>query len=404
MTQVTKQSQMSEAPVLDIDPYALDVLANPYPFHQALREAGPAAMILPHGVYAVGRYAESTEILTDYKRFTASAGIGIQDIRKPGDFRVPNRLLENDPPSHTKLRGVLSRLLSPIVIRRWRDHFESEAQKLAGELVEMGEFDGVEQVAEEYVLRVFPHALGLNLPRKNVLIISEMRFNQSGPQNELYHRAMEKAQPYLQWFEDSTKRESVVPGSISEAMFICEENGEMEEGVASNMVRSFVGGGVDSTITAIGHTLNLLAQNPDQWAEVKANPDKVKTAFEEAIRMETPFQVTYRTTTGETELSGVRLKPDSKVGVFLGAANRDPRKWVNPDTFDVSRDTTGIHLGFGSGAHGCIGQMIARLEAEAILKAIVTSVEKLEPAGPARYRPINQMRQLGSLPLRLTRR
>ncbi|MCV0394905.1 MAG: cytochrome P450 [Rhizobiaceae bacterium] len=402
MRQVAIRTGVVEAPFLDIDPYALDVLNDPYPFHEALREKGPVARIAPHGVYAVGRHDESAIVLGDHNRFTAAGGIGIQDIRKPGEFRIPNRLLENDPPSHTAIRGTLTKILSPIVIRRWREHFEKEAVALARQLVERGTFDGVADVAETYVLKVFPEAVGIELPRDNVLAISEMRFNQSGPQNELYHRAMAKAQPYLDWFENSTRRDSVRRGSLAEMLFEAEDRGEFDEGIASNMVRTFVGGGTDSTITGIGHALHLLARNPEQWALLKADPARVKTAFEEAIRLETPFQVTYRTTRDrEVELSGVRLDPDTKIGVFLGAANRDPRKWSDPSRFDVTRDTTGVHLGFGVGAHNCIGQMIARLEAEAILKAIVTVADTLELDGEPRLRPINQMRQLDYLPLRI---
>lgn len=405
MSETAMHTRRDEAPALDIDPYAVEVLRQPYAFHEALREAGPVARIVPHGVYAVGRHDEAAQVLSDHGRFTAAGGIGIQDIRKPGEFRIPNRLLENDPPGHTGIRGTLTKYLSPIVIRRWREFFETEATALAAELVERGRFDGVADVAEAFVLRVFPHAVGVELPRDNVLAISEMRFNQSGPQNELYHRAMARAQPYLDWYENSTRRESVRPGSIAEMLFEAEDRGEFDEGIASNMVRTFVGGGTDSTITGIGHTLNLLAQNPDQWAILKADPSRVKTAFEEAIRMETPFQVTYRTTVDEdVELSGIRLDADTKIGVFLGAANRDPRKWTDPDRFDVTRDTTGVHLGFGVGAHNCIGQMIARLESEAILKAIVLAADTLEPDGEAKIRPINQMRQLDHLPLRVTRR
>ena len=256
-------------------------------------------------------------------------------------------------------------------------------------------------LAETFVLKVFPEAVGVDLPRENILAIGEMRFNQSGPPNELYHRAMKRAQPYLEWFENSVQRKGVIKGSIAEMLFDAEDRGEFDEGIASNMVRSFVGGGTDSTITGIGHTLHLLARNPDQWAILRSDQTKVKSAFEEALRLETPFQVTYRTTVGEVSLSGVRLTPDTKVGVFLGAANRDPRKWADPDRFDVTRDTTGVHLGFGSGPHICIGQMIARLESEAILKALVKVADRLELAGEARFRPINQMRQLDSLPLRV---
>jgi cytochrome P450 len=401
--QSTQNATSLDAPLLDVDPYAIDILENPYAFHEQLREAGPVALVPRYGVYAVGRHNESAEVLNDFNRFTAKGGIGIQDIRKPGDFRIPNRLLENDPPGHTKIRAALTKYLSPIVIRRWREHFEAEAKAFVEVLLDRGEFDGVEDVAEAFILKVFPDAVGVRLPRTEILAIGEMRFNQSGPPNELYHRAMERAQPYLQWFEDSVQRDGVIKGSIAEMLFEAEDRGEFEEGIASNMVRSFVGGGTDSTITGIGHTLNKLAQNPDQWAILKADPGKVRAAFEESIRLETPFQVTYRTTTAETELSGVRLAADTKVGVFLGAANRDPRKWADADRYDITRDTAGIHLGFGTGAHGCIGQMIARIESESILKALATAAATLEPAGDPVYRPINQMRSLDKLPLRVTR-
>src|SRR5690606_28472665 len=138
------------------------------------------------------------------------------------------------------------------VIRRWREHFETEAEALAARLVEKGSFDGVADAAEAFVLKVFPEAIGVDLPRENVLAIGEMRFNQSGPLNDLHRRAMAKAQPYLEWFENSTKRESVRPGSIAGMLFDAEDRGEFAEGIASNMVRSFVGGGTDSTITGIG--------------------------------------------------------------------------------------------------------------------------------------------------------
>src|SRR5690606_4299070 len=152
--------------------YAIDVLRNPYSFHDALREAGPVVRIVPHGVYAVGRHEEGAQVLSDHSRFTAAGGIGIQDIRKPGEFRIPNRLLENDPPGHTDIRGTLTKYLSPIVIRRWREYFETEAKALAARLVEKGSFDGVADVAETFVLKVFPEAIGVDLPRENVLAIS----------------------------------------------------------------------------------------------------------------------------------------------------------------------------------------------------------------------------------------
>lgn len=393
---------MREAPVLDIDPYSMEVLRDPYPFHEALREAGPVAYIKPHGVYAVGRHAEAKVVLSDYARFTNAAGIGIQDIRKPGDYRIPSRLLEADPPDHTKIRTVVTRLLSPIVIRKWKEGFERKAEALVDQLLERREFDGVEDCVERFVLEAFPASVGVRLPRTETLAIGEMRFNQSGPRNELYERAMKNAAPYLAWFEESVAREGVLPGSIAELLFKAEDAGELDEGVASNVVRSFVGGGTDSTIAGMGFTLHQLAKSPQQWERVRSEPAKVKAAFEEGIRHETPFQVTYRTTRAETDLSGVRLDQDTKIGVFLGAANRDPRQFSDPDRFDVDRTAlAGNHVALGTGIHACIGQMIARAESEALIGALARRAARLELTAPATYRPINQVRTLDKLPMRL---
>ena len=402
MSTLEEASALQEAPVLDIDPYDIEVLRDPYAFHQALREAGPIAFIKPHGVYAVGRHAEAKQVLADHARFTNAGGIGLQDIRKPGDFRIPSRLLEADPPDHSRIRTVVTRLLSPLVIRKWKEGFQQKAEALVDELLEKGEFDAVEDCVERFVLQAFPGAVGVRLPRTQTLAIGEMRFNQSGPRNALFERAMKKAQPYLEWFEESVSRQGVMPDSMAEMLFKAEDAGDLDEGVASNVVRSFVGGGTDSTIAGIGFTLHQLARNPQQWQRVRDEPAKVKAAFEEGIRHETPFQVTYRTTRAETELSGVRLDANIKVGVFLGAANRDPRQFQQADVFDVDRpQLASNHVALGTGIHACIGQMIARGESEALLGALCRRVARLELTAPASYRPINQMRMLDKLPIRV---
>jgi len=402
MTTSTETGVLLDPPVLDIDPYSDAVLGNPYPFHETLRETAPIVMIKPHGVYAVGRHEEARIVLSDYERFSTSAGIGIQDIRQPGEFRIPSRLLEVDPPDHTQIKAVVTRVLSPVVIRKWREGFAEKAAKLVEELIDRREFDGVRDCAEAFVLDAFPAAVGVRVPRTEAIIIGEMRFNQSGPKNELYRRAMERAKPYLQWFDEACQRENVIPGSIAELMFDAEERGEVEPGVASNIVRSFVGGGTDSTISGLGFALNQLARHPEQWEQVRNEPLKVKAAFEEGIRFESPFQVTYRTTLKDVELNGYRLAANTKVGVFLGAAGRDPRQWTDPDRYDINRpQIAGKHLSLGAGAHACIGQMIARAEAEALLGALAKRVKTIRLAGEAQYRLINQMRTLDCLPLRV---
>ena len=242
----------------------------------------------------------------------------------------------------------------------------------------------------------------MRLEREKALTIAEMRFNQSCPENELTRKALAAAEPFLAWYDHACTREAVVPGSIADLLFQAEEKGELDEGVASNIVRSFVGGGVDSTISALGHTLHHLARNPGEFAKVKADLKKVRAAFEEGIRMDMPFQFSWRTTIRDCELSGFRLAWDTKVAMLMGAANRDPRRWTGPDVYNISRDTVGNYLGFGQGTHQCVGQMIARLEADAILTALISKTEEMELAGAPVYHPVNQMRMLDSLPLRLS--
>jgi cytochrome P450 len=390
-----------QPPAFATDPYGLEVLEAPYAFQAALRDAGPVVRIAEHDIYAVGRHEEAKSVLTDHSRFMAGAGIGLQDIRKPGNFRIPSRLLENDPPDHTAIRTVVNRILSPLVIRKAKDDVKQEAEAVLDGLRDREAFNGVDDLVEAYVLRAFPKVVGVQLPRTETLAIGEMRFNQSGPPNALYHRAIANAQPYLEWFEESCSRAKVASGSISDLLFDAEDAGSLPEGVASNIVRSFVGGGTDSTISGLGTTVRHLAQDPDQWAILAADPSKVKTALDEGIRMEAPFQVTYRTTRGPTELAGFALEGDAKIGVFLGAAGRDPRRWENADRFDLTRRSAGVHLSFGTADHACIGQMLARLEAEALLAEMVSRIETIELAGEPIFRPMNQLRTLDSLPLRV---
>lgn len=388
-------------PSLDIDPYSTDVLLDPYPFHDTLRDVGPVAHVAAHDVYAVGRYDEAVFVFTDHRRFSTTGGIGLADARKPGaSFRPLNALLEVDPPDHTALRSVVNKVLSPAAVRQWRVDMQRDADRLVDELLDRREVDAVTDMAEAYVFKVFVDAVGVRFDRDAILAIGDMSFNQSGPQNALYHRAMARAQPYLAWFEESQQRHNVVPGGIAEKFFLAEDAGEVQPGIASNLVRTFVRGGMDSTIAGLGSTLLHLASAHGQWDWLRANPQKVRAAFEEGTRMETPFQTTYRVTLCDTELGGVALEADRKIAIFIGAANRDPRRWPDPDHFDLRRQTVG-HLAFGTGDHNCIGQMIARLEAECLLAALLARVRAIEPAGAPVWRPVNQMRTLDRLPLRL---
>ena len=126
----------------------------------------------------------------------------------------------------------------------------------------------------------------------------------------------------------------------------------------------------------------------------------VRPAFEEVIRYAAPVQTFFRTTAKSVEVAGVRLDEGQKVLLFLAAANRDPRKWQDPDIFDIRRKTLG-HVGFGYGIHTCVGQMGARLEAESLLTVLARKVEMIELSGEPTWRLNNTVRGLDTLPLAL---
>jgi len=142
--------------------------------------------------------------------------------------------------------------------------------------------------------------------------------------------------------------------------------------------------------------------DPKQWDALLADPGKARAAFDEATRLESPVSISYRKTSRDAELSGYAVPAGSKVGVWFGAANRDPRRWENPDVFDLNRSTMG-HLGFGDGLHVCIGLNIARMEGEVILAALARRYKRIELNGEPTYKTANALHALGSLPLKLVR-
>jgi cytochrome P450 len=398
---MTASLAFPDAPVLDEDPFSDENIADPYPLFARMRELGPAVFVKPHGYYAVGRHAEAGVVASDYQRFSVAGGVGMSDIRKPGAWRTRSPISEIDPPEHTQVRAALQKILSPLVVKSWKEKFAHRAEEIAEQVVARGRVDGVADITEAYVLEVFPAVLGINVPPDRIKLTGELNFNQIGPNNARVARALERAAPIMDWYQQVLQRENMLPGGFGEKIYEAEDSGAFEKGTAPLHVRSFFRAGVDTTIAGIGSTLKLLSEHPEQFALVKANPALVKGAFEEALRLESPAQVMFRVTTGEVELSGVRLRADTKVGYHIGAANRDARQWPEPDRFDVTRQTSGVHRSFGVGAHVCIGQMISRLEAESILGALIRRVKRIEPAGTARWRPVNTLRTLDVLPLHL---
>lgn len=390
-----------DRPVSTVDPFSHEFLHDPYPHHEALREAGPVVWLEQYGIWTMARHEQVRDALTDFQTYCSGAGVGLSDFRKEPPWRPPSIILEADPPLHTRTRAVLTRILSPGAIKILREMFEREAELLVARLVEQREFDGVADLSEAYPLKVFPDAVGISEEgRENLLPYGTMVFNSFGPRNDLFNRAMANAGPVRDWIMSKCSRAALAPGGLGMQIFEAVDAGELAEDEAGMLVRSFLSAGIDTTVYSLGNALHCFARYPEQWTILRDNPNLIRGAFEEVLRFEAPVQTFFRTTTKDVEVGGVRLGDGEKVLLFLAAANRDPRRWDKPDTFDVRRRATG-HMTFGTGIHGCVGQAVARLESEAIFGALARRVAAFEITGKPERRLNNTLRGLDTLPLRI---
>lgn len=390
-----------DAVVSDVDPFSQEFFDSVHAVHEELREAGPVVRLRRYGCWAVARYAEVHAVFNDWESYCSSRGVGLQDFARETPWRPRSLVLERDPPEHTRARGVLSRVLSPATMKRLREGFAAAAERKVDELVARGTIDAIPDLAEAFPLSVFPDALGMRRDgREHLLPYAALAFNAFGPHNALRQRAIETAAPHADWVMESCQRENLDPAGLGEQVHRAADTGELTPDEAPLLVRSLFTAGLDTTVNGLGAAIYCLARFPGQWARVHADPALARNAFEEAIRFESPVQTFFRTTTRAVELGGVAIGEGEKILMLLGSANRDPRRWERPDEYDVTRRTSG-QVGFGSGIHMCVGQLLARLEGEVFLSALARRVARLEIVGAPVRRYNNTLRGLESLPVML---
>jgi cytochrome P450 len=392
----------SSVPHLDIDPFSIQFFDDLHPAQEQLREAGPLVYLDKWKVYGVARYAEVHAVLNDPATFCSSRGVGLSDFAKEKPWRPPSIILEADPPAHTRTRAVLSDVLSPTALKQLRGRFAAAAEAKVDALLERGSFDAIADLAEAYPLSIFPDALGLKQEgRENLLPYAGLVFNAFGPPNQLRQDAIERSAPHQAYVAEQCQRENLAPGGFGACIHAHVDSGNITATEAPLLVRSLLSAGLDTTVYGIGAAVYCLARYPDQLAKLRQDPTLARNAFEEAVRFESPVQTFFRTTTRAVEIGGHVIGEGEKVLMFLGAANRDPRRWDKPDSYDITRRTSG-HVGYGSGIHMCVGQLVARLEGETMMAALARKVAAIEITGPAKRRYNNTLRGLDSLPVTFT--
>ena len=385
----------------DVDPFSPGVLEDPTGFQAGLRDAGPVVYLTQYDVYALARYEQVHAALVNWQAFQSSAGVGLANFRHEKPWRPPSLLLEADPPRHDAPRAVLSKILGPGALRTLREAWFADAELLVDEVLSDGEFDAVGRLAAAFPLRVFPDAVGIGTEgREHLLPYGDHLFNAFGPPNELVAAGAPRIAELSDWVNQQCRREALTGNGFGARIWAAADRGDITEEQAPLVVRSLLSAGVDTTVHGLGAVLHAFATHPGQWQRLRAEPSLARVAFDEAVRWASPVQTFFRTATTGIELGDTVIPDGQKILMFLGAANRDPRQWVDPDAFDLSRDPSG-HVGFGMGLHQCVGQHVARLEAEALLTALANRVNRIELAGPGERHHNNTLRAWESLPVRV---
>ena len=380
-------------PEYPLDIFTPEAVRNAREVDDALREFAPVVR-LADGTHMLGRHEHVSAGLLDWKAFSSTS----RPWHDPTSPR-PEILLTDDPPRHTQVRKVIADALSPRALERVKGIFEARAQELLERLrAREGEaIDAVGEVTQAYVFQVLPAILGLpEEGREHMHGFSEMVWATMGPPGELFNQAMQyDYTAVIEWLETKCERSALDPDGIGETIYAASDSGQVTLAEAKLLLQTVLSAGADTTFITMANALRAWAIYPGEYAKLRADPKKVRAAFDESLRWDSPSRMAGRITTREVQIDEYAIPAGTRCGLMFAAANRDPRFWEAPDEYRLDRDTK-HSLGWGYGVHGCVGRTLATMEAQALLGQIVAQVERIEFAGP--YEP--WMTTVGHGPIR----
>ena len=389
------------------------VVADPYPAFARARAQAPVQWHEGLGLWLALTHAESNAVLRDRR-------LGrIWRDREPAErfasFNLIHRnaLLEMEPPDHTRLR----RLVSAAFARGHVERLRPWVQQVAGELVEglVERSGGTEPVdvlsgmAEELPVAVIAELLGVPQADRPLLrpwsnaIVKMYEYGRTTALEDAAERAADQFVTYLRGLAAIRRR---APGEdLLSHLVTVRDDSVVEVGAPvlteDELVTTCIlllNAGHEATVNVSGNGLLALLEHPDQLQRLRADPGLLPTAVEELMRFDSPLQLFERTATADVQLGGITVREGQKVAALLGAANRDPAVFADPDRLDVGR-TDNPHVTFGAGVHFCIGAPLARVELQASFGALLERTSRLELGAPARRRPEFVIRGLSELPV-----
>jgi len=404
------QAQVANAEPL-FNPLSPDFIRDPYPHYERLRTTDPMH-VTAHGAFLASRHAEASLVLRD-KRFgkdfiDRTARRYGPDIMKEPIFRsMSHWMLQQDPPDHTRLRGLVVKAFTARRVEDMRPRIQEVVDKTIDAIIDRGNMDLIEDFAFRLPVTIICDMLGIPEEHREVFYTSSrdggrildpvpMTPAEISQANSGY--AMAKM-----YFEQLFELRRKNPGDdLTTQLVQAEEAGSKltNEELISNIILLF-GAGHETTVNLIGNGLLALHRNPDQLALLKANPSLITNAIEEFLRYDSSVQLTGRVALEEIDdLGGKRIPKGDTVLCLLGSANRDPAVYPDhPDRLDITRPNV-KPLSFGGGIHFCLGAQLARIEAEIAITTLLRRIPglRLDDAQNPEWRPTFVLRGLKRLP------
>lgn len=364
---------------------------NPYAGYAKLRALGPWFQMANHGPLLISGHALAVQAFKEPRLERKSMldeayrDSGDPAMRAVVAERSPSMLFAN-PPHHGRIRGFMSRAFQPRLVERMRESTTKVAEALldAGARKAKGKkklaFDAIADFAGPLPVKVIAHMIGVPEEDFDRCVAWS---DQLAPVIDAYipREIMDTAQAALEAFalyirQQLEERRARPRDDILTALIQARDSGAelSEDELISNVITLFVAGH-ETTTNTIGHAFALLHQFPDARAELEAQPDKLVSAVEEILRYEPTIQMVTQWPSENLMLGDLPLRKGQPVWLMLGAANRDPEKFTDPERFDIAR-TPNPHIAFGSGAHTCIGAALARLEVQVALSTLMARYPK----------------------------
>jgi pimeloyl-[acyl-carrier protein] synthase len=386
-----------------------EVLADPYPLYQRLRTEDPVHWDPFLHAWVVTRYEDVVRVLQGFSALRTPtpqqlADMGLTSLGPIAQLMV-RLMLFMEGPAHTRLRGLCSQAFTPARVEALRAHIQDIANRLLDEAIPQGEMELIADFAAPLPSIVTAELLGVPIADHRMLKnwsadFAEMLGNfQHNPDRT--GRVLNTVTEMTSYFEDAIREQRVRPrDGLVHSLLTAEVDGDRlnNDEVVASLIVTMVGG-QETTMNLIGNGVLSLLRNPEVAEELRNNPSLISSAVEELLRYESPSQHTARLAQDDVELGGKLIRKRQAVYAVMGAANRDPVRFPDPDRLDIRRPDN-RHVAFGFGAHFCFGAPLARMEGQVAFATILRRLKNLQlKPGPISWRNNLGLRGLNALPL-----